>query len=148
MNWITICSKSLNITVWSNTLDFCWDLPEFDDLRNIAIWCLGSLQSWTGTSKVAFGRRYLVKTWLIEGFHSLIQADDLPSTEDMRSLGFESLLALLEMRKEMRICPQKVYSAAPRCGQPLPCPSHGKLKPDVHVDEIRKRFSDELSNMK
>ncbi|KAL0563022.1 hypothetical protein V5O48_019055 [Marasmius crinis-equi] len=147
MRYITE-SKAGSYDYWFATLQFSWNLVEFDDLRELAIARLSNLIGhWTAVVKIRMGRQYLVRRWVSEGLLSLVIAPGLPSMNDLQSLGADTVLRFIYLRDE-------VIKNCANCGSKLSCNGScrsayggGEKRARCDLTTVEKHFNDELSRL-
>ncbi|KAK1224716.1 hypothetical protein PQX77_012389 [Marasmius sp. AFHP31] len=127
---------------WRPVLDFSHHLPQFYDLRRIAITRLNDLVSTSAIQRFKLGHRYFVEDWVFESLKGLALQKDLPKLEDSRrDLGTDTALRLLYLRAQN-------ISSCQTCST-KENPGHFSLSKfrNRGIDDItiRLRFGDELS---
>ncbi|KAG7091215.1 hypothetical protein E1B28_010266 [Marasmius oreades] len=127
---------------WIGILEFCWNLPGFAELRELAIGRVSGLQKWTPMQKIDNGRRYRVRQWVLEGLRELADAPSLPTAKEIESLGFQIAMNFFFLREE-------VLKRCSRCARILECPSTHRYgtKERCDLSLVEQYFGQELSKI-
>ncbi|KAL0072524.1 hypothetical protein AAF712_000287 [Marasmius tenuissimus] len=142
-------SKEGNLTQWTAILDFCWNRVDFVEARELAVTRVSELQTWGSMTSVRMGRQYFVSKWVSIGLRGLVNAPELPSTDDLTTLGFDTVMKFLYLRDE-------VVKRCERCGNPLTCDGYSSCRRNSYrytprnrceLGEVENHFRDELTRI-
>ncbi|KAK1231659.1 hypothetical protein PQX77_005225 [Marasmius sp. AFHP31] len=138
-------SKEGTLAQWTVILDFCWNRPDFMEVRELAIIRMSNLEKWVPMTKINTGRKYLVSKWVSNGLWGLVIAPGLPSPDDLQTLGFDTVMNFIYLR-------DIVMKRCSKCGHTLSCDSacgsyYRDRRNRCELRDVENQFRDELTRI-
>ena len=139
-------NRGATLAEWNVILDFCWNRAGFRELRELSITRISAVEGWTAITKIEMGHKYLVRQWVLNGLWTLVVAPQLPPLQDLRALGFDTVMNFLYLRDEvMRRCA--------KCGHQVSCSGscdnnyRREKKNRCELKDVETHFTDELARI-